>query len=89
MFAACKANIPGAKSLQIANIMWSVMPEEQAAIWISELRKYMWTACEHPEAVLQTVIEQLVSADPAGSETFCNYLDFKPTRNETYIATWY
>ena len=62
------------------------MPEDQAAIWISELKKYMWTAWEHPEAVLQTVIEQLVGADPAESETVRNYLDFKPTKNELYIA---
>ena len=36
VFAAC-LQIPEVKGAQIADVMWSAMPEDQAAIWLPEL----------------------------------------------------
>ena len=87
VFTAC-AQIPEVKGGQIADVMWSAMPEDQAAIWLPEVKAQLWTGA-NPEAVLQTMIEQFVGADPAGSNAIRQYLDFRPTKNETYTTAWH
>ena len=88
VFTAC-AQIPEVKGGQIADVMWSAMPEDQAAIWLPELQAQTWDMCANPEAVLQTVVEQFVGADPAGSNAIRQYLEFRPARNESYMAAWH
>ena len=65
VFADC-SQIPEVKGGQIADVMWSAMPEDQAAIWLPEIQTQSWT-CANLEAVLQTMVEQFVGANPAGS----------------------
>ena len=69
--------------------MWLALPEEQAAIWLSELQTHTWDACDNPEAVLQTIMEQWVGADPAGSDSIRQYLEFRPAKNKSYTAAWH
>merc|ERR1712015_214711 len=87
VFAAC-SQIPEVKGGQIADVMWSAMPEDQAAIWLPEVQTQSWK-CANPEAVLQTMVEQFVGADSAGSNAIHQYLEFCPLKHESYTAAWH
>ena len=85
VFSTCKNNVPGGSLLQIVDIMWAVLLEEQVRIWADSIEPVRWAEERQPDMLL----ESLIGGDPAGTDAMRKYLDFNLAKNKSLIDGWY